>query len=117
MEGGQIQNQGCTDEQPLRFAGYEEEVQSPECMDKGAEWIDAGGQTTGLMKVFSDGSAIWRGWKIIGLFKKFMQESVGRLWKRWINTMKDCLRKNGLDIRQARFVRGMQGGIAWEMNP
>ena len=27
--------------------------------------------------------------------------SVGRLQKRWINTVKDCLRKRGFDIRQA----------------
>ena len=46
--------------------------------------------------------------------------SVGRPWKRWIDTMKECLRKRGLDVRQARrmvqdrsewrrFVRGMHG--------
>ena len=28
--------------------------------------------------------------------------SVGRLWKIWIDTMKDCLRKRGLDVNQAR---------------
>ena len=28
--------------------------------------------------------------------------SVGRLWKRWIDTVKVCLRKGGLGIRQAR---------------
>ena len=44
--------------------------------------------------------------------------SVGRLWKRWIDTVKDCLKKRSLDVRQARrmvhdrsvwlgFVRGM----------
>ena len=27
---------------------------------------------------------------------------VGRLQKKWIDTMKNCLRKNGLDIMQAR---------------
>ena len=27
--------------------------------------------------------------------------SVGRPWKRWIDTM-ECLRKRGLDVRQAR---------------
>ena len=54
--------------------------------------------------------------------------SVGRLRKRWIDTMKDCLRKRGLDVRQARrmvhdrsewqgFVRRNAWGIAWEMNP
>ena len=28
--------------------------------------------------------------------------SVGRPRKRWIGTMKDCLKKRGLDVRQAR---------------
>ena len=43
--------------------------------------------------------------------------SVGRPWKRWIDTLKECLKKKGLDVRQAkrmvqdrsewwRFVRG-----------
>ena len=27
---------------------------------------------------------------------------VGRSLKRWIDTVKDCLRKRGLDVRQAR---------------
>ena len=53
--------------------------------------------------------------------------SMGRPWKRWINTVKDCLRKSGLDVRQVRrmvqdrsiwqgFVRGSAGGIARGMN-
>ena len=55
-------------------------------------------------------------------------QSVGRLQKRWINTVKDCLKKRGLDVRQARimmhdrsvcqgFVRENAWGIAWGMNP
>ena len=28
--------------------------------------------------------------------------SVVRLWKKWIYTMKGCLKKRGLDVRQAR---------------
>ena len=28
--------------------------------------------------------------------------SVGRLQKRWIDTVKECLKKRGLDVRQAR---------------
>ena len=28
--------------------------------------------------------------------------SVGRPWKRWIDTVKGCLKKRGLDVRQAR---------------
>ena len=30
--------------------------------------------------------------------------SVGRPWKKWIDTMKECLKKIGLDIRQARRI-------------
>ena len=52
--------------------------------------------------------------------------SVGRLRKRWIDTMKECLKKRGLDVRQARrmvqdrsewrgFVGGSAWGIAWGM--
>ena len=51
--------------------------------------------------------------------------SVGRPWKRWIDTMKECLKKRGLDVRQAKrmvqdrseFVRGSAWGVAWGMNP
>ena len=54
--------------------------------------------------------------------------SVGRPRNRWIDTMKDCLKKRGLDVRQARrvvqdssgwlrFVRGNAGGVARGMNP
>ena len=28
--------------------------------------------------------------------------SVGKPWKRWIDTVKECLKKRGLDVRQAR---------------
>ena len=28
--------------------------------------------------------------------------SLGRRWKRWIGTIKECLKKRGLDVRQAR---------------
>ena len=49
--------------------------------------------------------------------------SLGRPRKRWIDTIKECLRKRGLDVRQARrmvqdriewpgFVRGNAWGIA-----
>ena len=54
--------------------------------------------------------------------------SVGRLRKRWVDTVKECLRKRGLDVRQAwkivqdmsewqGFVRGNAWGIVWVMNP
>ena len=37
--------------------------------------------------------------------------SVGRPWKRWIDTMKDCLREIILDVRQAR--RMVQDRCKW----
>ena len=43
-----------------------------------------------------------------GIAKRFyvgeyvVSRSVGRPQKRWIDIMKDCLRKRGLDVRQAR---------------
>ena len=58
----------------------------------------------GLMKVPYGGLGIWRG---IGLPRKSMYQctgscSVGWPRKRWIDTMKDSLRKRGSDIRQSR---------------
>ena len=54
--------------------------------------------------------------------------SVGRPQKRWINTLKDCLKKRGLDVRQAGKIvhdrsvwRGFLRWNAWDiaggMNP
>ena len=54
--------------------------------------------------------------------------SVDRPRKRWNDTVKECLKKRGLDVRQARkkvqdkcewrrFVRGDEWGVAREMNP
>ena len=37
--------------------------------------------------------------------------SVGRPWKKWIDTMKQCLKKRGLDVGQAR--RMVQGNSEW----
>ena len=40
--------------------------------------------------------------------------SVGRLQKRWIETMKECLKTRGLDIRQSRRMvqdRSEWGGV------
>ena len=56
------------------------------------------------------------------------RHSVGRPRKMWIDTVKDCLRKRGLDIRQARrmvqdrcewqgFLRSSAWGMSWGMNP
>ena len=38
--------------------------------------------------------------------------SVGRPWKRWIDTLKNCLRKKGLDVRQTR--RMLQNRSEWQ---
>ena len=54
--------------------------------------------------------------------------SGGRLQKRWIDTMKEWLRKRGLDVRKAMrmvqdrsewqgFVRGNEWDVAWGINP
>ena len=54
--------------------------------------------------------------------------SIGRPWKRWIDTVKECLRKRGLGVRQAKrmvqdrsewrgFVKGNAWGVARGMNP
>ena len=53
---------------------------------------------------------------------------VSRRRKRWLDTVKDCLRKRGLNVRQARrmmqdrtewrwFVRGNTWSVAKGMNP
>ena len=57
-----------------------------------------------------------------------VSRSVGRPRKKCIDTVKECLRKRSLDVRQARimvldrsewrgFVRGNAWGIAWRKNP
>ena len=54
--------------------------------------------------------------------------SPGRPWKKWIDTVKECLKKGGLNVRKARtmvqdrrewrgFVRGNEWSIARGMNP
>ena len=50
---------------------------------------------------------MWRGWRRIGLPRESMQEyagsqSMGKPQKRWIHTIKECLKKRGLDVRQKR---------------
>ena len=55
------------------------------------------------MSLFFGGLAMWRGWKGTGLLRVCAgSSSVGRPRKRWVDTVKDCLRKKGLDVRQAR---------------
>ena len=54
--------------------------------------------------------------------------SVGRPRKRWVDTVKDCLKKRGLDVRQTRrmvhnrsvwwgFVMGNAWGVPQRMKP
>ena len=49
--------------------------------------------TKRLIKVFSDGSAIWREWRMTGSWECAGSHSVGRLRKRGIDTVKDGLKK------------------------
>ena len=43
--------------------------------------------------------------------------SVGRLWKRWIDIVKDCLKKRGLDVRKARGILHDRSVWMGGMNP
>ena len=67
---------------------------------------------------------MWRGQRGTGLLRVYVGEcagshSVGWSRKRWIDNVKDYLRKRDLDVRQARrMVKDKsEWGIAWEMNP
>ena len=50
---------------------------------------------------------MWRGWRD-RIAKRFYvgecagSRSVGRPWKRWIDIVKECLRKRCFDVRQTR---------------
>ena len=83
-----------------------------------------------LMKASYGDLSIWRG---IGSPREYVGEyagscSLGRPQKNWIDTAKECLKKRGLDVRQARkmaqdrsewwgFVRGNAWSLARRMNP
>ena len=54
--------------------------------------------------------------------------SVAKPWRRWMDIVMECLRKRGLNVRQARkmvqdrsewqgFVMENACGVAWVMNP
>ena len=87
----------------------------------------------GSMRAFSGGSAMWRGWKSDRIAKRVYvgecasSRSLGEPRKRWTDTVKECLRKRGFNVRQARrrvqdrrewqgFVRGNAWSVAWGMN-
>ena len=38
-------------------------------------------------------------------------QSLDRLWKRWISTVKDCMKKRGLDVKQARRMVHNRKGL------
>ena len=59
------------------------------------------------MKAFSYGSA-----KKVYVKECAGSHSVGRSQKKWIDTMRKCLKKGGLDIRQAR--RMVQNRSEWQ---
>ena len=45
-----------------------------------------------------------------------VSRSVGRLWKRWIDIVKECSKKTGLDVRQPKRIshdRTVWRGFAW----
>ena len=83
------------------------------------------------MKVFSDGLERIGNDRIakrVYLWEFAGSHSLGRPRKRWNDNVKDCLKKRGLDVRQARrivhdrnvwwwFVRGNGWGVAEGMNP
>ena len=83
-----------------------------------------------LMKVFGDVERMEndRIAKRVYVGEYAGSHSVGRPRKRWIDSVKDCLKKRGLDVSQARrmvhdrsvwrgFVRGNPWAVAWGMNP
>ena len=45
----------------------------------------------GLMKASYHGLAMWRGWSDRIAKRVYVGEYAGRLWKKWINTVEDCL--------------------------
>ena len=64
--------------------------------------------TKGLMRVFSNGFGHVDRMENDRIVKSVYvgvctgSHSMGRPWKRWIDTVKDCLKKRGLDIKQTR---------------
>ena len=76
-------------------------------MDKGVVWSDEkGGRTIdeGVLRWFGHVEKMENGRiaKMVYVEDCANSQSVGRLWKKWIDTVKDCLRKRHLDVRQAR---------------
>ena len=64
--------------------------------------------TKGLDEKINEGVlrwfAVWKEWRTTRVLRRECagSRSVGR--PRWIDTVKDCLKKRGLDVRQARIM-------------
>ena len=74
-----------------------------------------------MRKLFSVGLVMWSGWRMTGLLRGDMYRSVqlvaqqaSRGRKGWIDTMKDCLKKNRevwMSGKQGEwYIIGMNGG-------
>ena len=74
-------------------------------------------------RIDKGGSNMLIGWRMIGLLRESIgvccSRSVGRPRKRWIDTVKNCLRTIGLDMSQAlRMMKDRSDwGVCEEMNP
>ena len=75
----------------------------------------------GLDERIDEGGLRW-----IGYVERMENDRITRPRKRWINTVKDRLKKGGLDVRQAmvhdksvgwEFVRGNAWDVSRRMNP
>ena len=87
-----------------------------------------GGKTAGIVVEILKNGGISIIDCLLRILNRCLEFGVGPAeWKKE-SIVKDCLRKRGLDIRQARrmvqnrsewrgFVRGNAWGVAWEMNP
>ena len=65
------------------------------------------GVKKGLDERIDQGVLQWREWRGIGLLREYVGEcagshSVAKPRKRWTDTMKECLKNGGLDIRQTK---------------
>ena len=59
------------------------------------------------MNVSSDGSGMWKEWRMTGLLRGYMYGSVlvvAQPRNRWIDTVNDCLKKKCLDVGQAKSM-------------
>ena len=60
---------------------------------------------------------MWKEWRMIGLPRVYVGDcagnySMGKPQKRWVDTVKECLRKKGLDVKQTK--RMVQDRYEWQ---